>query len=283
MVTASGGLTDHYLNGPDDKITDLGVFDKVANGPKCWIYPGTHGTINVSEAIRDSCNYFFYEVGYRMSMQNGVYNEAQGISEIQKFAKLYGLDETTGVEIPESKPKIADEYPITAAIGQSDNSYTTVQLSRYVTAVASSGNVFKYTLLNKVADSKGSVIQNYAPTIRNHIDEISSSTWNAVHSGMRMVVETHKQFDGFGVNVAGKTGTAQQIKTRPNHALFVGYAPYEDPQIAIASRIAYGYDSANATSFAADVLKYYFNLQDHATLLNHQAADVGNTRNSFND
>jgi penicillin-binding protein 2 len=283
MVTASAGLTDHYLSGPNDMITDLGVFDKVANGPKCWIYPNTHGTINVSQAIRDSCNYFFYEVGYRMSMQNGVYNEAQGISEIQKFASLYGLNETTGVEIPESKPKIADEYPITAAIGQSDNSYTTIQLSRYVTAVASSGNVFKYTLLNKVDDSNGKTIQTFAPSVRNQIDVISNSTWNAIHSGMRMVVETHKQFDGFGVNVAGKTGTAQQIKTRPNHALFVGYAPYEDPQIAIATRIAYGYDSANATSFAANVLKYYFNLQDPATLLNHQATDVGNTRNSFND
>jgi penicillin-binding protein 2 len=152
-----------------------------------------------------------------------------------------------------------------------------------VTAVASSGNVFKYTLLNKVDDSNGKTIQTFAPSVRNQIDVISNSTWNAIHSGMRMVVETHKQFDGFGVNVAGKTGTAQQIKTRPNHALFVGYAPYEDPQIAIATRIAYGYDSANATSFAANVLKYYFNLQDPATLLNHQATDVGNTRNSFND
>lgn len=283
MVTASAGLTDGYLSSTTEQIDDLGVFDKVANGPKCWIYPGSHGKINVSEAIRDSCNFFFYEVGYRMSTVNGTYNADQGISEIQKFAKLFGLDETTGVEIPESAPKIADEYPITAAIGQSNNSYTTIQLSRYVTAVASSGNVYQYTLLNKVADSSGNVIQSYAPTLRNTIDSISSSTWDAIHSGMRMVVETHAQFDGFAVNVAGKTGTAQQVTTRPNHALFVGYAPYEDPSIAISTRIAYGYDSANATSFAANVLKYYFNLEDQATLLDHQAEDVGNTTNSFND
>ena len=85
------------------------------------------------------------------------------------------------------------------------------------------------------------------------------------------------------MNVAGKTGTAQQVKTRPNHALFVGYAPYEDPQISIAARIAYGYDSANATSFSANVLKYYFKLEDTATLLDHTAEDVGVSTNSFND
>lgn len=98
-----------------------------------------------------------------------------------------------------------------------------------------------------------------------------------------MVAETHEQFDDFGINVAGKTGTAQQITTRPNHALFVGYAPYEDPQISIATRIAYGYSSANATSFAANVLKYCFNLESTATLIDGQAEDVGATTNSFND
>ncbi len=285
MVTASAGLTDGYLSSVNETIEDKGQFDKVANGPKCWIYPGSHGVINVSEAIRDSCNYFFYEVGYRMSTVNGTYNAEQGIAEIQKYAKLFGLGDTTGVEIPESKPKIADEYPITAAIGQSNNSYTTIQLSRYVTAVASSGDVYQYTLLNKVTDSDGSLIQSYAPTLSNTIDTISNTTWDAIHSGMRMVItEEHaQQFEGFTVNVAGKTGTAQQITTRPNHALFVGYAPYEDPEIAIATRIAYGYDSANATSFAANVLKYYFNMEDKSTLLDHQAEDVGSSTNSFND
>lgn len=283
MITSAAGLTEGYLASTEEEIEDKGQFEEVTDGPKCWIYPSNHGKINVSEAIRDSCNYFFYEVGFRMSRASGVYNEEQGISVLEKYASLFGLDETTGIEIPESAPQIADSYPITAAIGQSNNSYTTVQLARYVTAVANSGTVYEYTLLDKVTDSQGNVIQDYKPGVRNTIDTVSNVTWDAIHSGMRMVVETHEQFDDFGVNVAGKTGTAQQIATRPNHALFVGYAPYEDPQISIATRIAYGYSSANATSFAANVLKYCFNLESTATLIDGQAEDVGATTNSFND
>lgn len=283
MITSAAGLTEGYLTSTEEEIEDKGKFDEVTDGPKCWIYPSNHGKINVSEAIRDSCNYFFYEVGFRMSRASGVYNEEQGISVLKKYASMFGLDETTGIEIPESEPQIADSYPITAAIGQSNNSYTTVQLARYVTAVANSGTVYEYTLLDKVTDSEGNVLKDYTPGIRNTIDTVSNVTWDAIHSGMRMVAETHEQFDDFGINVAGKTGTAQQITTRPNHALFVGYAPYEDPQISIATRIAYGYSSANATSFAANVLKYCFNLESTATLIDGQAEDVGATTNSFND
>lgn len=283
MITSAAGLTEGYLASTEEEIEDKGQFEEVTDGPKCWIFPSNHGKINVSEAIRDSCNYFFYEVGFRMSRASGVYNEEQGISVLEKYASLFGLDETTGIEIPESEPQIADSYPITAAIGQSNNSYTTVQLSRYVTAVANSGTVYEYTLLDKVTDSEGNVLKDYKPGIRNTIDTVSDVTWDAIHSGMRMVVETHEQFDEFGVNVAGKTGTAQQITTRPNHALFVGYAPYEDPQLSIATRIAYGYSSANATSFAANVLKYCFDLESTATLIDGQAEDVGATTNSFND
>ncbi len=283
MITAAGGLSEGYLTSVTETIDTKGKFDEVTDGPTCWIFPNNHGKINVSEAIRDSCNYFFYEVGYRMSRINGNYNEERGISALTKYASLFGLDETTGIEIPESEPEIADSYPITAAIGQSNNNYTTVQLSRYVTAVANSGTVYKYTLLDKITDADGKIIEDHAPSIRNTVDGVSDESWDAIHAGMRMVVESHKQFDGFTVNVAGKTGTAQQTPTRPNHALFVGYAPYEDPQVAIATRIAYGYDSANATLLAANVLKYYFNLEDTKTLLDGQAEDVGVSANSFND
>ncbi len=283
MITAAGGLSEGYLTSVTETIDTKGKFDEVTDGPKCWIFPSNHGKINVSEAIRDSCNYFFYEVGYRMSRINGNYNEERGITALTKYASLFGFDETTGIEIPESDPEIADSYPITAAIGQSNNSYTTVQLSRYVTAVANSGTVYQYTLLDKITDADGKIIKNCKPSVRNTVDGVSKESWDAIHSGMRMVVETHKQFDGFTINVAGKTGTAQQTPTRPNHALFVGYAPYEDPQIAVATRIAYGYDSANATLLAANVLKYYFNLEDTKTLLNGQAEDVGVSTNSFND
>lgn len=283
MVTAAGGLTEGFIASTEEKIEDKGQFEEVVDGPKCWIFPHNHGFVNVSEAIRDSCNYFFYEVGYRMSRASGVYNEAQGIKILNKYASLFGLNETTGIEIPENDPQIADSYPITAAIGQSNNNFTTTQLARYVTAVANSGTVYQYTLLEKVTDSEGNVIKDYKPQVRNTIDTVSSTAWDAIHSGMRMVVETSKQFDDFTVSVAGKTGTAQQIPTRPNHALFVGYAPYEDPQISIATRIAYGYTSTNTVSFAANVLKYYFKLEDTSTLIDGKAEDVGATTNSFND
>lgn len=284
MITATAGLTEGYITSTAEEIEDLGQFNEVANGPKCWIYPSSHGKINVSEAIRDSCNYFFYQVGYRMSMLNGSSNEEKGISAIEKYASLFGLNEKTGIEIPESEPHIATSYPITAAIGQSDNSYSTVQLGRYVTAVANSGTVYNYTLLSQVKDADGNVLETYSPTVRNTIDTVSSTTWDSIHSGMRMVVETHKQFDDFTINVAGKTGTAQQDKIRPNHALFVGYAPYENPKISIATRIAYGYDSANATYLAANVLKYYFDLEEESKLINGQAEEVGTTStNTFND
>ena len=92
-----------------------------------------------------------------------------------------------------------------------------------------------------------------------------------------------KEFDGFPIAVAGKTGTAQQILTRPNHALFVGYAPYEDPQVSIATRIAYGYTSSNAADLSAKVLSYYFHVADEQTLLNGQAMSVSDTANGFGD
>lgn len=284
MVTATAGLTEGVIT-TTTKIQDKGKFDRVEDGPKCWIYPnGTHGKINVSEALRDSCNYFFYELGWRFSQVGDNYVESAGIKTLQKYASLYGLDEKTGIETVESTPEIADAYPITAAIGQSNHNYTTIALSRYVTAVANSGTVYHYTLLSKLTDTEGNVLETYSPTVRNEMTEISDATWDAIHKGNRMVVENLESFDDFGaIEVAGKTGTAQQVQNRPNHALFVGYAPYRNPKISIATRIAYGYTSHNAADVSADILKYYFDLENKDDLLNGSAANVGNNSNSFTD
>lgn len=284
MVTATAGLTEGVIT-TSTLIQDKGKFERVEDGPKCWIYPGsTHGKINVSEALRDSCNYFFYELGWMFSQVGDTYVESAGIKTIQKYAKLYGLGDKTGIETVESTPEIADSYPITAAIGQSNHNYTTIALSRYVTTVANSGTVYDYTLLNKLTDTEGNVLETYAPTVRNELTEISYSTWNAIHYGNRMVVENLDSFDDFGnIEVAGKTGTAQQVQTRPNHALFVGYAPYRNPKISIATRIAYGYTSHNAADVSAQILKYYFNLEDEDELINGSAANVGHNSNSFTD
>ena len=140
IVSSTAGLAEGVITTTSE-ITDLGQYTKVSNNPKCWIYPSNHGSINVSEAIRDSCNYFFYEVGWRLAGGDGAYDDVTGIKKITEYASLFGLDETTGVEIEENSPHIATEYPVMAAIGQSDNNFTTVGLARYATAIASRGTV----------------------------------------------------------------------------------------------------------------------------------------------
>lgn len=282
-VTAAAALTEGAVS-VSEQIVTKGEFTEINPSPKCWIYPGsTHGAINVSEAIRDSCNYFFYELGYRMSSAGGVYNENKGIATIQKYAALFGLDEKTGIEIPENEPHIADEYPITSSIGQSNHNFTTTQLARYLTAVASSGDIYKLTLLDKETASDGTLVQEFKPEVIRKITEVSNVSWDAIHNGMRMVAENNRSFKDFPIAVAGKTGTAQQITTRANHALFIGYAPFDRPQIAIATRIAYGYTSANAAEVYRNILKYYFKLEGTDTLLDGQAEEIESTANGFTD
>ena len=269
MVTATAGLAAGVIT-TTSTIQDRGIYENVSNHPRCWAYPRTHGVINVSQAIRDSCNYFFYEVGFRLA-GSGNYSDAAGIEKIQKYAAMYGLTEKTGIELVENTSQIATEYPVMAAIGQSDNNLTTIGLARYVTAVANSGTVYNLSLLNKVTDKDGNVLETFGSSVKNQIDVLDASEWNAIHSGMRMVVENSSAFRNFSVNVAGKTGTAE-IGGHPNHALFVGYAPYENPQIALATRITYGYTSSNAAALSRDILDYYFN--GSGNILNGQASEV---------
>ena len=131
MVSSVAGLATGVIT-PTTQIMDKGVYENISNHPRCWAlnHGYTHGLINVSEALRDSCNYFFYDVGYRLATNNfsTSYDDATGISKIQEYASLLGLDETTGVEIEENDPQIADEYPVMATIGQSNNNYATIQL-----------------------------------------------------------------------------------------------------------------------------------------------------------
>lgn len=265
-------------------IRDEGRFTRLEeNGPTCWAYPSNHGSINVAQAIEHSCNYYFYEVGYRLSLNGFTYNEDKGIETIQKYARMFGLDDNTGIEIPETDPRVADEYPITASIGQSNNNYTTSQLARYITAVANKGTVYQETLLKELRDSEGNVVKTYAPTVKNTVDVLDFSQWNSIHEGMRMVAEGLSCFKDFRVPVAGKTGTAQQVKNRANHALFVGFAPYENPRISIATKIAFGYTSHNAADVSRDILSYYFKVDDREDLINGRASVIDESANSFAD
>ena len=275
MISSVAGLAENVIT-TSTQIQDLGIFDKVSNQPKCWYYPSNHGSINVSEALRDSCNYFFYEVGYELAGGSN-YNDEKGIEKIQKYASMFGLNEKTGIEIEESTPSIATEYPVMAAIGQSDNNFTTISLARYVTAIANSGTVYDLSLMDHVTDSEGNTIEEYSSTVKNTVDVLDSSEWSAIHYGMRMVVESLECFDGFSVEVAGKTGTAQQVTTRPNHALFVGYAPYNNPEVAVATRIAFGYTSHNAAEVTKNILSAYFGVEDTEQLINGEASANSST------
>lgn len=282
LCSATAGLAENVTN-TSEQIRCTGIYNDISNKPKCWIYPGSHGLDNISEAIRDSCNIFFYTVGNRLAQKKtGSYNDENGIALIQKYAHIYGLDEKTGLEIAESKSKVATEYPVMAAIGQSNNVYTTVALSRYVTAVAS-GKKYNYQLMNKIVDADGKTVKKYKADYEDISDTLTSSQWDAIHSGMREVVSTMDRFQGFDIPVAGKTGTAQQTG-HANHGLFVGYAPYDDPEITIAVRIANAYSSHNAATAARNVISYYYKETSMKDIKEMKAAGAnGNTRNSVAD
>lgn len=281
MISSTAGLAEGTIT-TETPIKCTGIFKEVSNEPKCWKYPGSHGSINVSQAIRDSCNVFFYTVGYRLSTKSGTYSDSRGIQKLTKYAEIYGLNEKTGLEIEENTSKLATQYPVMAAIGQSDNNFTTSALSRYVTAVTT-GKLYTYTLMDKIVDAEGDVVVSHNKEYTDISDTLSDSQWDAIHSGMRMVCENLDSFDNFDIQVAGKTGTAQQ-NNRPNHALFVGYAPYNKPKVTIAVRIAYGYTSHNAAAVAKNILAYYFGEEKLEDILSVNADRVnGSAQSSVTD
>lgn len=274
MLTAVAGLTEGTVTG-NTTFYCTGVFDKITPNPKCWIYPGAHGYENVVTALRDSCNDYFYNIGYAMGMSGEEYDSDKGTDTLAKYAKEFGLDEKSGVEIPESEPQISDEYSVQSAIGQGTNNYTVSQLNRYVAAVADRGTVHKLTLLDKTTDVNGKVIKEYEPEVTNTIEEVSDNTWNLIHQGMIAMVQDMPQFNGMEVSMAGKTGTAQQSEVHPDHVLFVGFAPAEKPEIAIAVRIANGYNSAYTAEIGRDIVKTYYQTSDSDKLITGKAAQLG--------
>lgn len=273
MVMATAGLMEGTIT-TTTTFPCMGVFEKSNYNCRCWVYPGAHGMLNIVGAIQNSCNNFFYELGYRLSIdQDGDYNSALGLSKIYKYADMYGLSEKSGVEIEEAEPKVSDELSVLSSIGQGTNNYTTVGLSRYITTVANGGTCYNLTLLDKVTDHNGTLLKDCEAEVRNTID-MPTSYWDAIHSGMRKVVQTKYYYNDLGVNVAGKTGTAQESKSRTNHALFVCYAPYEEPEIAIATRIAFGYSSDYAARTTREVLKYYYELDDQDAIVSGTADTI---------
>ncbi|MDE6896331.1 MAG: penicillin-binding protein, partial [Lachnospiraceae bacterium] len=230
--------------------------------------------INVVDAIRVSCNYYFYEVGFRLGGGRTTgYSSDRALETIAKYAEEFGLTEKSGLEIPENSPHLSDTDGIRSSIGQGTNLFSVSQLARYVSAVADRGTVYNLTLLDRLTDSEGNTIEDYPVSVYNKI-HMADSSWNVIQEGMHQVALNTDAFDSLNLTVAGKTGTAQQSLRHPNHALFVGYAPYENPEIAIAIRIANGYTSANAAAMAADIFRYCFDLVDEEELLTGTASEA---------
>lgn len=275
MVSATAGLMEGVID-TTTPILCTGIFDKITPlSPRCWAYPSNHGSLNMTGGIQHSCNCFFYEVGYRLStLPDGTYNTEVGLKKLSEYADMYGLSETSGVEIDEYLPQISTQDPVRSAIGQGNSGYTTVGLARYVTAVANRGTCYNLTLIDHVADRNGTNLYENQAEVRNRI-EMPDSYWDAIQEGMRKVVESKAYFAETAVHAAGKTGTAEEKKGRAAHAVFVGFAPYENPEIAIATRVAYGYTSDYAAQITKEVVKYYYGgVEEREELLTGTAAEI---------
>lgn len=255
---------------PDTYITDRGkytYFDSYQ--PTCLIYSSTgatHGTIDVSEAIGVSCNYFFYEVGRQM-----------GIETIDEYATRFGLGQPTGIELPESTGILASPeyrekaggvwYPgdvLQAAIGQSDNMFTPAQLASYVCTILNKGKRYSLRLVDEVVDyDTGEVVHKKESELLSD-NPISDSTLEAVKDGMRQVVSSGTASAAFATakyKAAGKTGTAE-VHGGADNVLFVGFAPYDDPEIVIAVIIEHGASSGHAANVARKVFDAYMKIKD---------------------
>ncbi len=279
ILSTIAGMSEGVIND-GTYINCTGSFDLVTPAINCWNRQG-HSDIEIRTAIEESCNYYFNMVGFLLGQDTeGDFSENRSLSVLQKYASDIGLDKKTGIEITESSPQVSNSYAVPSYIGQGTHAYTTSQLARYATAIATSGNVYDLTLLEKQTDSKGQTLKEYQPQLVNTID-VASNVWSDIHDGMYRVVQTHSQFDGLAVDVAGKTGTAEVDGVyHPNHGMFVGYAPSSDPDYAIAVRIENGYSSGNACLAANDIFKYIFELADDATILTGVAAsDTSDTSN----
>lgn len=264
LCTSVAALEEGIIT-PTTIIQDKGIYTYYKDPqPMCWIWRQartTHGRINVSQAIVDSCNYFYYEVG-----------RLTGIKKLDEYATAFGLGQHTGIEIGDESGVLAspewaeahdrewtDGQTITAAIGQSYNLFTPLQLANYVATLVSGGDHYDAHLLKSAkAYDNSSVVYAYNKGPSNHVD-ISDSTLEAVKSGARGLATGSLSyvFNSCIVPVGCKTGTAETGGELSN-GCFVAFAPYDDPQIAVCVVIEQGGGGANLAPIARDIINSYF-------------------------
>lgn len=270
-LTAIAGIQTNNLS-LNETIECTGVYRFYEDyQPVCWIWSEnhlTHGKQNLTEAIENSCNVFFYELGRRL-----------GIDALDEYAKKFGLGEYTGIELteetsghmasPEYKAEVVEDVisrewfggdTLQTAIGQSYSLFTPVQLANYCATLANGGTRYKVNLIKSVRSSvDGSLVEEFQPKVEEQID-ISEEALQMIHDGMKKVVDEGSAssiFEGYPIQVGGKTGTAQ-LGSGANNAIFMAFAPFDDPQIAIAVVLEHGVRGTNAGQVARDVFDEYF-------------------------
>ena len=287
MLVAFAGLETGGIT-VDEKYYDPGVYP-YGHRPVCWLYSSrrtTHGYVNVSGAIKGSCNCYFYEVGRRI-----------GIAKIVEYSKLFGLGEKTGIELPQESPGQiagADDSSedglkspwylgdtLSAAIGQHENQYTPIQLANYISAIANGGTLNKVSVLKEIKNENTmetvslSDIEKTMEEFTNVKFEsrkinIKEEYLNAIKEGMLSVTtETggtaNIVFKNSNIKVAGKTGTSQ-VSSGTNNGLFVGFAPYDNPKIAVVAIIEHGEEGTYTANVVKPIMEEYFKISEEDKL-----------------
>lgn len=272
MITAVAGLEEENIITTKTKIKDEGRYTYYTpDGPMCWYYRqygGKHGLINVSDAIEVSCNYFFFEVGRQL-----------GINRLVDYATRFGLGQSTGIELDESRGVMAspeyteshgqtwyDGNTLSVSIGQESTQVTPLQLANYIATLVNGGTRHAAHLLKEVKSGDFSqVIYRYEPEVLGTID-IQEENLEAVKAGMLALTvkgSVRQAFQGLPFQVGAKTGTAQTGGISSNaHSVFVCFAPYENPEIAVAMVVEHGEGGGDVSQMCADVLSYYFSSKE---------------------
>lgn len=270
-VTAIAALSEGIIS-TGTTITDEVTYTKYEDyQPSCWIKgKGSHGTINVTQAIEVSCNYFFYTVG-----------DTMGIDLISKYGEQFGLGQKTGIELYEEKGILASReyrkdvmgeewlkgYTLGAAIGQDIHSFTPIQLANYIAALANDGTRYKTSMLKTVRSFDGtkdvyereSEVTGRVVSAQENFDAVQLGMYNVANS---VTGTAYKIFGNYQVHVAAKTGTAERGEDTTNNGVFVCYAPYEDPEIAVAVVVEKGGSGSGIASIGKNVLDYYFSFKN---------------------
>lgn len=275
-ITALAALEERTISSTEKVLCD-GIFNEIDPPIKCWAYPYDHGELDVIDAISNSCNVVFSKYGHYMSYDDyGSYSTDNGLRILQKYCRLFGLDKKSGVEIDELAPTISYTDPERSAMGQGTHAYNNVQLAKYTVALANGGALYDLSLIEKVVDKHGDVKLQFEPKIIQHLP-ITEENFKIVHDGMRKMVTDGIAkiiFRSQGLQVCGKTGTAQERNDRTNHAVFVSFAPQYAPEIAVNVVIPFGYSSGNAAALANRVYNYMYGVTSFEEILTKGTDDI---------